>query len=165
MRASPALQVSIRRFGIWRTFVALLLGSGAAALTAWWLGRDASQWDLWHLAAVGAGTLVIGLAANALRCPPMSLRWDTQTWRLGPASAIGEEPWSGRVAVAMDFGAWMLLKFEHDLTQERRRVSWLPVQRLGTEPQWHALRCAVYSSRPAGGPDGSHAAIRPESKE
>jgi hypothetical protein len=165
MRASAPLQVSIRRFGIWRTLVALLLGSSAAALTAWWLGRGASPWDPWRLAVLGSGTALIGLAARSLRCSAMSLRWDTQTWRLGPASAVGEEPWPGHLAVTMDFGAWMLLRFEHDVTHTPRRVTWLPVQRLGIEPQWHALRCAVYSSRPAGGPDGSHAAIRSESKE
>jgi hypothetical protein len=42
----------------------------------------------------------------------------------------------------------MLLNFTPDAAA---RTSWLPVQRLGLETQWHALRCAVYSPRPMAG--------------
>ncbi|CAG1019805.1 hypothetical protein BURC_04721 [Burkholderiaceae bacterium] len=166
MRASPAFQVTLRRFGIWRTLVAALLLSASAGLAAWALTGGAEDGDTWLPPALAAGgLLMIVLATQTLRCPPLSLRWDAQAWHLGPASAAGEEPWPGRVAVAMDFGAWMLLRFEHNLTAARRRVIWLPVQRRGIEPQWHALRCAVYSSRPAEGRDDARAASRPESEE
>jgi hypothetical protein len=40
----------------------------------------------------------------------------------------------------------MLLRFTPDAPA---RMTWLPVQRRGLEAQWHALRCAVYSPRPA----------------
>ena len=43
----------------------------------------------------------------------------------------------------------MLLQFRaHDRSHSPRMI-WLPVQRRGLEPQWHGLRCAVYSPRPA----------------
>ena len=165
MRASPAFQVTLRRFGIWRTLVVALLLATGAGLAAWAFAGGAEDGGTWPLPALAAGGLLIAVATRTLRCPPISLRWDAQAWHLGPASAAGEEPWPGRVAVAMDFGAWMLLKFEHDVTAARRRVTWLPVQRRGIEPQWHALRCAVYSSRPDDGRDDARAASRPESEE
>jgi hypothetical protein len=51
----------------------------------------------------------------------------------------------GNVAVVIDLGPWMLLRFTADAPP---RTTWLPVQRRGLEAQWHALRCAVYSPRP-----------------
>jgi hypothetical protein len=78
----------------------------------------------------------------------------------------GDEPFAGGIDVCLDFSAWMLLRFEHDVTVGRARVSWLPVQRSGLEAHWHALRCAVYSSRPAHGPDGGQTPARsPQSQE
>jgi hypothetical protein len=59
----------------------------------------------------------------------------------------------GELQVAIDLGAWMLLHFVPDVGHRACSVSWLPVQRRGLESQWHALRCAVYSPRPAAGVD------------
>jgi hypothetical protein len=68
--------------------------------------------------------------------------------------------------VAVDLGAWMLLRFERDATPRLRRIVWLPLQRRGLETPWHALRCAVYSARPvAGRADRLPVAISPESQE
>jgi len=43
--------------------------------------------------------------------------------------------------VAIDAGSWMLLCF---IPEGQRRPRWLPVQRIGHEAAWHALRCTVY---------------------
>jgi hypothetical protein len=51
------------------------------------------------------------------------------------------------VAVAIDLGGWMLLRFVPGAGGGRAR--WIALQRHGLEPQWHALRCAVYAPRPA----------------
>jgi hypothetical protein len=167
MRASPAFQVTVRRFGVWRVALAFVIAAAAAAIAAWVVSADqASAWPARVAVIVAAGVLLV-TAASLMRCSPLSLRWDTHTWHLGPASTMGEEPWSGQLAVALDLGPWLLLRFRHEPAPgQRRRITWVPVQRLGLEPHWHALRCAVYCARPADRPAGGlNAAIRPESQE
>jgi hypothetical protein len=166
MRASPAFQVSIVRFGVWRAAVAAIAALSAGAIVAWWAGDDASRSTaiVWPLALLSVAA--IGGGASLLRCAPQRLRWDTQRWLLGGLVAQTDELAPGRLSVAFDLGVWMLLKFEHDLTNGRRRVRWLPVQRLGLEHQWHALRCAVYFARSVPGHDaGPNSASSPESQE
>lgn len=162
MRASPAFQLTIDRFGAWRAALAVPWLAAACALPAWLLSGELS---LPRTAAFAAGVLALAACTRLARVDPMSLRWDTSAWRLGPAATRGEEPWVGTLAVAIDLGPWMLLKFAHDVTGRTRRVTWLPVQRRGIEPQWHALRCAVYCARPAQGlAAGAAAAIRQNDK-
>lgn len=88
-----------------------------------------------------------GLALKAF-----SLRWDTQQWHLGAASTLGQEPHAGRLMVALDLGAWMLLRLiPSAVSASSVRLpagGWLPVQKRGHETHWHALRCTVYSARP-----------------
>jgi hypothetical protein len=148
MRTAPAFQITIDRFGAWRTALAVPWVAAACALAAWLLAGD---WTVPRAAAGAAGVLPLAACTWLARVPSMSLRWDTETWRLGPAARRGEEPWAGTLAVAIDLGPWMLLKFAHDAAVGARRVTWLPVQRRGIEPRWHALRCAVYCARPAQG--------------
>jgi hypothetical protein len=166
MRASPAFQLTIRHFGVWRCAVAALLICAIGALAAFALAEGESAPPMVRALAVAASILVVVSSASLLRCRPVSLRWDTQQWKLGPESSVGDEPWSGRVDVSLDLGAWMLLRFEHDAAMGRKRSMWVPVQRRGIEPAWHALRCAVYSARPAQGPDGGlRTSTTPESQE
>ncbi len=94
-----------------------------------------------------AGLLLWRAGASLLRNAPLSLRWDSQRWHLGPLASAGDEPWPGSLAVALDLGPWLLLRFEHEADLRRRRITWLPVQRRGLEAEWHALRCAVYCAR------------------
>lgn len=150
MRASPAFQLTIDRFGAWRTALAVPWLAAACALPAWLLSDEPT---LPRAAAFAAAAIVLVACLRPARIEPMSLRWDSRAWRLGPAATRGEEPWSGTLAVALDLGPWMLLKFVHDVTAGRPRITWLPVQRRGIEAQWHALRCAVYCARPAQGHD------------
>jgi hypothetical protein len=166
MRASPAFHVTVVRFGAWRASVLALLSASVAALSAWLLSATASI-SAAPLAAVGVvGAALAICAVPLLRCPPTSLRWDTRQWHLGPAASAGDEPDAGRLAVALDLGVWMLLRFDPVPPRRGRRSTWLPVQRRGLEPHWHALRCAVYCARPVEGPAaGPHAAISPESQE
>ena len=146
MRASPAFQLTIDRFGAWRAVLACA-GLAAAAALAAWAASDAPFG--WRLAGTGIGSALLLRALPMARIPALSLRWDTRCWHLGPAATRGEEPCSGTLDVALDLGPWMLLKFVQDVTQARPRVRWVPVQRRGLEAHWHALRCAVYSPRPA----------------
>jgi hypothetical protein len=101
--------------------------------------------------AVTAATVVV-LSTTAVR-----LRWDGQCWFYGAASADGPELAPTELTVAVDLGGWMLLRLQADGGASRwSRTLWLPAQRRGHETHWHALRCAVYSPRPApGGPSAA----------
>ena len=102
---------------------------------------------------VTAGIVLVlasaGFCWQLLYTPTTSLRWDGSFWHLGPPGTEGDEPAAGQVDVAVDLGAWMLLRFTRETSTPGRSVTWLPTQRWGLEAQWHALRCAVYSPRPA----------------
>jgi len=153
MRASPAFQITIRRFGVWRCAIAVLLLASVGSLVAFALAEGGST-SVGVRAISSAASIVIVLAgATLMRRQAISLRWDTQRWNLGPASSVGEEPWPGHLEVSLDLGVWMLLRFEHDLAPSGRRNLWIPVQRHGIESAWHAMRCAVYSARSAQGDD------------
>ena len=99
-------------------------------------------------ATAAAGLTVVWLAAALAKVPALILRWDGQLWQIGRAGSVPDEPVPGDLVVTVDLGPWMLLRFEPAVPDRRRRVIWLPVQRRGIEPHWHALRCAVYSPRP-----------------
>ncbi len=157
MRASPAFQVNLQKFVLWRAAVAVLALLGFACMLAWCAsGTTPRPPEVWA-SAVSVALLLAWGAIQGTRSAPISLRWDTLNWRLGPLHSVSEEPFAGQLAVVMDLGSWMLLRFvqtdpavrHHALRPPRRFVSYLAAQRRGLEPQWHALRCAVYSSRPA----------------
>ena len=144
MRAAPAFQVSLRRFGVWRGAV-LALAALAMATMAAWLFTHERPIEIVAWAATTASIAAIGgLAAWAVRVPPIELSWDGQAWFVGRAS---NQPAPGDLRVAIDLGRWMLLRFTPAVSTGARAV-WVPVQRLGLESQWHALRCSVYSPRP-----------------
>jgi hypothetical protein len=140
MRASPACQVSLRHFGVWRSAVLGLSLLGSISVAAWLLHREDALSMPLAAATASAGALMAILVASLLRTPAVDLRWDGQAWHLDAVP--------GDLAVVIDLGPWMLLRFTPAVPA---RVTWLPVQRRGLEAQWHALRCAVYSPRPAAG--------------
>ena len=149
MRAAPALQVSLQRFGVWRGAVWGLAALAFITLAAWVITHERPHEPLievgvWVSAALAAAAIA-ALAASTARMPPLDLRWDGRAWHLGP---VRGDRVPGDLSVAIDLGAWMLLRFTASVPA-RPRVVWLPLQRWGIESQWHALRCAVYSPRPA----------------
>ena len=151
MRAAPAIQVSLRRFGQWRAAVLALGGLAIAALCAWLNGRP-SPIDAGVFAVVGLSAMAIAaLAVSLARVAPMSLRWDGLAWHLADHDAAKGDALPGDIDVAFDLGPWMLLRFKPTAPGARPRIRWLPVQRRGIESQWHGLRCAVYSPRPEPG--------------
>jgi hypothetical protein len=153
MRASPAFQVNLQHFTLWRAAVAALAVMAFACNLAWCAsGTEARSVAVWLISNSIAMWLAVA-AVRAAQSSPFSLRWDTLDWRLGPMSSVGEEPTAGQLTVVMDLGSWMLLRFvQTEPAVQRYRLRpqrCLAVQRKGLEPRWHALRCAVYSSRPA----------------
>ena len=151
MRASPAFQVVLDRFGVWRTAVLATAVTGGVVMLAWLASSPPSVSVASRGLAVVAALALLLFGARAARVAPVSLRWDGQLWHLGPPQSAGHEPVSGALQVALDFGPWMLLRFEPAESTWRTRATWLPAQRRGLESRWHALRCAVYSPRPQPG--------------
>jgi hypothetical protein len=84
-------------------------------------------------------------AALGLRAGPASaLRWDGRSWWF---SSGNERALAGDVGVAIDLGAWMLLRFVPQVRRGRWRTRWVSLQRRGLEGEWHALRCIVHAAR------------------
>ena len=151
MRTAPALQISLARFGIWRTAVAVLALLGTLTAAGWLVGLGAQSGVAKGAAMALVAALLWGLGLSLMRLPAHRLSWDGQCWALLDMAAGGAEPVAGEISVAIDLGPWMLLRFRPIAAvawQQSMRSTWLPVQRRGIEPQWHALRCAVYSPRP-----------------
>ncbi|MBC8058151.1 MAG: hypothetical protein H7Y61_16380 [Rhizobiales bacterium] len=146
MRAAPACQVSLRRFGLWRGAVLALTALAVASIVAWASTREGSVTPMLLMASALSTLATVALGVSLARVSPTGLRWDGRAWHLGPAT---DDTAPGELTVAIDLGPWMLLRFAPTMTEARARVVWLPVQRRGLEAEWHALRCAVYSPRPA----------------
>ena len=145
MRAAPALQLTLEHFRAWRLVLALLRGAAAGAVAAWIALRfDVLTAPGW---AVAAAALVAAWSGAATCLAPRRLSWDGERWRVGLAAADFDEAPAGTLRVMLDLGIFLLLRFEPD--DNAHAVEWLPAQRRGHEASWHALRCAVYSSRPA----------------
>jgi hypothetical protein len=149
MRASPAFEVSLHRFGVWRGAVLLLGTLGVAALVAWALTREGSIDSAVMIGCALAAGVLLWLTLSLVRVPAVGLRWDGLLWHVGPPGASADKSLPGDVTVVIDLGPWMLLRFKPTAPEARPRVTWLPVQRRGIETQWHALRCSVYSPHPA----------------
>ena len=150
MRAAPACQVSLRRFGVWRGAVLALASLGVLVIAVWLLTRESAPTSLTLIAAGFAAALLVATGVALAKTPAVDLRWDGRTWYLGQPV---HEPVAGDLSVAIDLGPWLLLRFSPAAPEARPRVVWLPVQRRGLEAQWHALRCAVYSPRPSAADD------------
>ncbi len=154
MPDSTALSIEVRTAAGWR-FGAAALTLAAALCLGWWFATavelNAPGWIWLGLPAM----LALGAAAATRWIHGRQLRWDGEVWRLsdGATGAAGESP--GTVAVALDGGHWMLLRFRATPAGPGRRVCWLALSRRDLLGQWHALRCAVYSPRP--GPAGRSA--------
>jgi hypothetical protein len=151
MRASPPIQVSLTRFAGWRCGVLALAGIAAAVPLAWLAALPLLPASAWIGAAVGLAAMAACFGLQLAHTPTRSLRWDGQRWHVGPLASAGDEPWHGELAVALDLGGWMLLRFVAAEAPARRCVVWIPAEKRGLEACWHALRCAVYSPRPAAG--------------
>ncbi|MEO8123860.1 MAG: hypothetical protein ABI633_07405 [Burkholderiales bacterium] len=145
MRAAPPLEIDVVRFGIWRAGTLALAATVWATLAIWWWAHPAPT-PVWVSALAALGML--GATAAALpsfRARPFRLLRSAGQWQLvflrdAPAPAL-----TGDLLVALDLGAWMLLRFIPDATG--RGARWIAVQRHGLEPQWHTLRCAIYAPR------------------
>jgi hypothetical protein len=145
MRMAPAVAVELRGSRAWDAACALLgaLASVAvAAALAAHLQAGAVASGLSIACAAGAGALLSWLA-RPRGCG--RLRWDGARWWYRADQGAAAEH-TGRLIVAIDFGTWMLLRFDAAPGMRPRRV-WLPVGDRGLV-QAAALRTAAYGARP-----------------
>ena len=164
MRTSLACNVSLRHFGVWKSAVWLLALLSVAALAGWLVsGRDLWPTGAWVAAAAAAMT-VPWLASSIAQAPAVNLRLHEGHWTVTQDRQAGAEAaQAGELDVAIDLGSFMLLSFRPVLASGRRGARrWLPAQRRGHEHDWHALRCAVFSARPAPAGAAARAAAPPE---
>ncbi len=156
MRAHAAAQFTLTHFGAWRWAIRLI-SAVLASVVAAWVGSDGSPARTFGSPMVAGliTVLLVWLVAVQPRDRPVNLRWDGGQWFLGRADVSGLEPQTGALEVAVDLGVWMLLRFTASDASLWPRVHWVPAQRAGHAPLWHALRCAVYSPRPDVGVDAA----------
>ena len=139
MRALPPLTFSLSRHRFWNAAVGALALLGLASLTAWGLSWRETIGPMRLLGLAALAMTVVVLACALWRRGTMRLVWDGSRWQLGePPPAVACD-----CTVALDFGAWMLLRCRSN------RTFWLPLERGDLGADWHPLRCTVYSPRPA----------------
>ena len=151
MRAAPAVSLTIRPSAAWRAALAVLAAAAVVSTVLWaWRRGDVVS----GAAAAAVAVLALQTLRAARRRPAFGLRWDGQSWWLAEPDAPAHrgEPRQGEVELALDLGAWLLLSFRPQVSGRAARRRWLPLQRAGLEADWHALRCALYSPRPAAEP-------------
>lgn len=157
MRAVPPLEIAIVRFGVWRAGTLALAATVCTTLASWWLAHPAPA-PAWVVAVTVSGMLGAAWGTlPSLLARPLTLRRTAGQWQLAAGHVAPGPAVAGDLLVALDLGAWMLLRFIPDAAGGRAR--WVAVQRRGLEPQWHALRCAVHAPRPKQPADGTAADV------
>lgn len=147
MRVAPPVQVSSCSAGPWWS-IQIALYALSATVASWWAGAQLVGANAW----VASGSLLLGLVAavaarRALAAPAWQLAWDGGSWQLG---VPGREPGAGQVAVMLDLGAWVLVRFSVPPgVQPRRAAVWLPLSRQSADAAWPVLRVALYAAQPA----------------
>jgi hypothetical protein len=152
MRERPSCVVELRRFGVWRSAVALVAVAAIAAMAAWAglaLANRASDSAAIAAVATALAGLSLWLAASLARVDGGTLACVDGGWTLAYRRYGVDRIEAGALTVALDLGSFLLLTLTRTGGPRRLARRWLPVQRRGLEADWHALRCAVYSPPPA----------------
>lgn len=146
MHAAPPVRMKLAPDTMGSGFAALCAGLAAANFTAW--VAAALAWPLGGAVAAAAlaAVLAVALAGWARRCGESAagvLAWDGAAWSWTPASA---PPIVGEPRVALDLGAWILLRFAASAAPAR--VRWLAPSRRQAAAAWPFWRAALYAPRP-----------------
>ncbi len=141
MRAAPPVDAALAEGRAERMLITLL-HAGSGALLAIWLALQA-EWPLRApliLGAVAGAALLapVGwwLARRALPPSPGRLGWDGQRW--SDVGAHGAQPLQ-RLVVALDLGAWVLLR----LHPAGGGAVWRVASATSAQSAWHGLRVAL----------------------
>jgi hypothetical protein len=128
---------------------------------AYWVGSHLAGDSVWLLLAslaIGAGAAL--LAGQLLSVPPQLLSWDGAAWSVG-AEAAGRQ--GGRVALMLDLGNWMLVRFTplgQPASPLRPATRWLAFACRGDgRTTWAALRVALYAAPAAAAGPGAAPAV------
>ncbi len=151
MRGSPSCVIAVRRSGIWRCTVCVVAAASLASLVAWVLLAPAGHGLAARIAVTLDGFAVLALGASLLRVQATGLQWDGSGWTFRDLGRSSTAPVAGELEIALDLGAFLLLRLTSRADSGRRSIRWIPVERRGLEREWHSFRCAVYSPRPAAG--------------
>ena len=144
MRGSPAFQITLRNFSVWRVAVATI-ALGVVVVLAAWAVDTAPQSQPKTLAVLVVIAAVLWLALRLWQVPVGVLAWNGERWQFKAAHSEGSEWVDGSLEVRLDLGHWMLLRFVCEDGACAPRVRWLPAQRDELDSNWHRLRCAIYS--------------------
>jgi hypothetical protein len=149
MRASPAFQITLQSFDVWRLAVCTVAVLSMLVLVIW-ISTIFVAWDVFSVGfLVVLVCFLVWFSTSLLQTPSVALRWDGQLWHLGQVPLPVDQWVPGNLVPTLDLGFWMLLRFTPVTWLKHQGVQWLPVQRRGLELHWHGLRCSVYSPRPA----------------
>ncbi len=149
MQAAPAVAVEVKPDRVSRFALAGLAGASLAVTVVWAVQRgDGLGGAVLALVATSLMALLPGFLRTAVR----QLRWDGQAWHLSAPDGQARPTAVGQLAVALDFGNWMLLRFQPDPLSTPAARQWLPLSRVAVGPSWHALRCAAHAPRPMPAP-------------
>lgn len=152
MRERPSCVIELRRFGLWRAAIAVVVLLAIAAMAAWAGLALANPTHDWALIVTVAAVMALAsalLAGSLMSVPAGTLAAADGVWTFTFDRDGIERIESGSLVVALDFGAFLLLSLTRVHGSNRLARRWLPVQRRGLESEWHALRCAAYSPLPA----------------
>jgi hypothetical protein len=135
MRVAPPVQALSCSAGHWRLFQQVLAAWAVAVAVAWagaQLGAEST--------ALAGAALALGLAAawrvgRRLANSARQLVWDGAAWQLLP------EGLAGQVALMIDLGDWMRVRFSPG-------AHWLPLSRGDAAADWQALRVALHAAPP-----------------
>ena len=166
MHPAPPLSVRLARSPALRLAAVFISAAALAALAAWLVLHWPDDSAPMRAGRLGLCAITLGLAVQAWRrtaARAWILSWSGQRWTLRPPEAAPATERAGALQVRLDLAGWLLLEFVPETADgaDTRHI-WLMPSRFALCGQWHALRCAVYSPRPASlvapadGPPAAH---------
>ena len=148
MHVAPPVRMGLVPNQAWHWGVTVLVAFASASVTAWVAAYGEVAYGYIAIAALsvaGGSGAAAWLTINRHDATTCVLTWDGATWQLVQGAAA---PCVGDVAVMIDLGAWMLLRFAP--AAQGHGTVWKAVSRSTAGPLWPAWRAALYSHRPVG---------------
>jgi hypothetical protein len=135
MRVAPPVRALSCSAGLWRLFQQVLVALGTAVAVAWAGAQLGAEGAALAGVAMALGLVAAWGAGRQLVAPVRRLAWDGAAWQLLP------EGQAGQVALMIDLGDWMLVRFSPG-------AHWLPLSRRDAPADWQALRVALHAAPP-----------------